>query len=205
VYPLASYDAVRPRHGGFVWETEILVRAAAHGIDVVEVPVSVIPRAGRRSRFRPLGDGGAIAAYLVGPVVRRWALELGAGAHELRTIFTPEASGPRHAAIVAALGEVSMPLWGPTMMRVWGAMATQCLAGWWAHPRRKRATAAAVGTLAAPAALALLAARTASDDGGRDVIGRAVRRLYDPGRLAPDRRVRFGADTAQVASRRLAR
>jgi hypothetical protein len=190
VYPLASYDALRPRRGGFVWETEILVRAAVRGVEVIEVPVRVIPRATRRSRFRPLGDGAAIAAYLAGPVVARWGVELAAAAHELTTIFTREARQPRHAAIAAALGEVSMTLWGPTMMRVWGAMAAQCVEGWWVNPRRKRATAAAAATLAAPAVLGLLAAQATS--GRWDLAGTAVHRLYDATRLpacpAPGRR-----------------
>jgi hypothetical protein len=185
VYPLVSYDVIVPRRGGFVWETEILVRAAAHGIDVVEVPVGVIPRATRRSRFRPLGDGAAIAAYLVRPVLARWGVELGAAARELGAVFTPEASRPRHAAIAAALGEVSVTLWGPTMMRVWGSMAADCLAAWWTHPRRKRATTAAVATLAAPPVLGLLAVQSVCAGTARDVVGGLVRRLYDAARLPP--------------------
>jgi hypothetical protein len=62
-------------------------------------------------------------------------------------------------------------------------MATQCVGTWWAHPRRKRATAAAAATLAAPAVLGLLAAQVASERCARDVTGAAVRRLYDVGRL----------------------
>jgi hypothetical protein len=189
VYPLATYDVIAPRRGGFVWETEILVRAAAHGIDVVEVPVSVIARATRRSRFRPLGDGGAIAVYLARPVLARWCVELGAAGRELGAVFTREGRRPRHAAIAAALGEVSVTLWGPTMMRVWGSMAAECLAAWWAHPRRKRATTAAAATLAAPPILGLLVAQSVYAGRGRDVAGALVRRLYDSARLGSCRDV----------------
>jgi hypothetical protein len=205
VYPLASYDMLTPRRGGFVWETEILVRAATRGFEVIEVPVRVIPRATRRSRFRPLGDGAAIASYLAGPVVARWGVELSAAAHELATIFTREARQPRHAAIAAALGEVSLTLWGPTMMRVWGAMAAQCLGGWWVNPRRQRATAAAAATLAAPAVLGLLAVQATSRRW--DVAGTAVRRLYDAARLpaCPAPSVRTRLDVASPGTLSMSR
>jgi glycosyltransferase involved in cell wall biosynthesis len=64
LYPLALFDETATARGGFVFETEILVAAAAHGFEVQEVAATVIPRAGRRSRFRPLVDGVAIGAYL---------------------------------------------------------------------------------------------------------------------------------------------
>src|SRR3989449_518160 len=56
-YPVALFDDVALRHGGFVLETEVLIAAAGRGWQVREVPVRAIPRARRRSRFRPLGDG----------------------------------------------------------------------------------------------------------------------------------------------------
>ena len=71
-YPMALFDDVRIRGSGFVFETEVLIAAARRGWRVREVPVSLIPRAPRPSRFRPLGDGIAIGAYLVGPVGGRW-------------------------------------------------------------------------------------------------------------------------------------
>lgn len=64
LYPLAVFDETATSRGGFVFETEILVAAAAEGFEVQEVAATVIPRAARRSRFRPLADGAAIAAYL---------------------------------------------------------------------------------------------------------------------------------------------
>src|SRR5213594_3349286 len=77
-YPVTLFDEVELRHGGFVLETEVLIAAAARGWQVREVPVQAIPRARRRSRFRPLGDGAAIGAYLAGRVVARWAREAAA-------------------------------------------------------------------------------------------------------------------------------
>src|SRR2546426_845157 len=78
-YPVALFDDVALRHGGFVLETEVLIAAAGRGWQVREVPVRAIPRARRRSRFRPLGDGVAIGAYLAGRVAARWAREAAAG------------------------------------------------------------------------------------------------------------------------------
>jgi hypothetical protein len=191
VYPLAAYDAIVPRRGGFVWETEILVRAAARGIDVLEVPVRVIPRATRRSRFRPLGDGTAIAAYLARPVLARWCVEIRAAAGAVGSVFGPEARQPRHAALAAALGHVSLTLWGPTMMRVWGSMVADCLGAWRSHPRWKRATTAAAATLAAPPILGLLAAQSVYAGSGRDHVGALVARLYDAARLSSRHDVGF--------------
>jgi glycosyltransferase involved in cell wall biosynthesis len=78
-YPVALFDEIELRHGGFVLETEVLIAAASRGWQVREVPVRAIPRARRRSRFRPLGDGAAIGAYLAGRVTARWAREAAGG------------------------------------------------------------------------------------------------------------------------------
>jgi hypothetical protein len=80
IYPAPLFERIRPRRGGFVFETEVLVLAAAAGIPVVEVPVTVVPRAGRRSRFRPLADGIAVGAYLAARTLERWGDEIRAAA-----------------------------------------------------------------------------------------------------------------------------
>src|SRR5207249_4823530 len=64
VYPVAIFDEVPARRGGFVFETEVLLAAAARGWLVREVPVRSLPRVAARSRFRPVADGLAIGAYL---------------------------------------------------------------------------------------------------------------------------------------------
>jgi hypothetical protein len=76
LYPLAVIDDVPTRSGGFVFETEVLVAAAARGWPIREVPVSSHPRACDGSRFRPLGDGLAIARFLAARVVGRWRAEM---------------------------------------------------------------------------------------------------------------------------------
>src|SRR5207249_4116089 len=42
-YPIELFDHVQPRHGGFVFETEVLVAGVARGWPVHEVPVTAIP------------------------------------------------------------------------------------------------------------------------------------------------------------------
>ena len=155
-YPVTLFDEVELRHGGFVLETEVLIAAAGRGWQVREVPVQAIPRARRRSRFRPLGDGAAIGAYLAGRVVARWARE------------------------AAAAGR-AVVIGGSNLHRAAGAGP----ADWWRHPDRRRAAAAAGATLAAPALLALLALQALVPRWLPDVVTPLVRRLCSQARLDP--------------------
>ena len=171
-YPLAFFDDVRPRRGGFVFETEALVAAGLRGWPVREVPVTTIARAGRRSRFHPIADGVAIGAYLAGRVLVRWGLEAGAA--------------------VAALGGARAHLHSP------GSWTS--LGGWWRHPRRRRAAVAARATLAAPAVLPLLVVQALV--AGRDFTSPLVTRLCSQDRLdAPPAREPLIALVAQEKPR----
>jgi flavin-dependent dehydrogenase len=71
-YPAKLIAAVKPRWGGFIFETEILIRAAADGWPLLELPVRFLPATARPSRFRPVRDGVAVAIFIVGQVLRRW-------------------------------------------------------------------------------------------------------------------------------------
>jgi 3-oxoacyl-(acyl-carrier-protein) synthase len=153
-YPVTLFDEVQLRHGGFVLETEVLIAAAGRGWQVREVPVRAIPRARRRSRFRPLGDGAAIGAYLAGRVVARWTREAAAAG---RTVVGGSA-GFSHYAVAGD-------------------------AGWWRRPRGRRAAAAAGATLAAPVLLALLALQALAPRWFPDVVTPLVQRLYSQARL----------------------
>jgi len=99
VYPASLLAAVRPRRGGFVLETEMLLRAADRGVAVREVPVTPIHFEDRRSRFRPARDGLAVGTYLAGRIVGRWAREVAAGAAWLVGIFSPRRLRARHKTI----------------------------------------------------------------------------------------------------------
>ena len=171
-YPLAFFDDVRPRRGGFVFETEALVAAGLRGWPVREVPVTTIARAGRRSRFHPIADGVAIGAYLAGRVLVRWGLEAGAA--------------------VAALAGARAHLHSR------GSLTS--LGGWWRHPRRRRAAVAARATLAAPAVLPLLVVQALV--AGRDFTSPLVTRLCSQDRLdAPPAREPLIALVAQEKPR----
>ena len=157
VYPLAIFDEVPARHGGFVFETEVLLAAAARGFTVCEVPVRALPRAAARSRFRPVVDGVAIGAYLGGRSIARAASEASAAAGEVVSVVSGGRARERHAALVEAAAPYAG---GIGWAAVIGMLAARCaggrLAWWWRHPRRRRATAAVSGVLGLPVVLPLL-------------------------------------------------
>lgn len=185
VYPVAMLDDLGTRRGGFVFETEVLIAAAARSIPVREVSITVIPRAARRSRFRPVGDGFAISAYLAGRVVERWAAEARAGVGEAAALFNRERRRIRHAALLeagAAYGD-SMPSWGAALTAEALRRIMARVGGWWRHPRRRRTAVAARATLASPVLLTLAAAQALAGRLLPDLVTPMVRRLYSQDRL----------------------
>ncbi len=118
VYPVAMFDDIAARRGGFVFETEVLLAAAAHGWTVREVPVRALPRAAARSRFRPVVDGAAIGAHLAACSLARIARH-------------PR----RRRAMAAASGVLALPIVLPVL-------AVAALTGW-----RTPATSALVASL----------------------------------------------------------
>jgi hypothetical protein len=180
VYPLALFDEVRTVRGGFVFETEILLAAADRGWAVEEVPVAAIPRAGARSRFRPLRDGAAIGAFLAGRVVRRWGRETRVIGGELRSIFEPDRLAARHAAILAAASPYadSPARWSAAFGAAAARRAGQRLDAIWQSARARGAGAAAAATLVAPLALPLLALQTVVGEWLPDVITPLVDAVY---------------------------
>ncbi|HEY7647661.1 MAG TPA: glycosyltransferase family 2 protein [Methylomirabilota bacterium] len=187
IYPLAVLARLGTRRGGFVFETEVLVAAAASGVRVVEVPITVIPRAGRRSRFRPLADGPAIAAYLAGQTMARWTIEGRAAGGEVAALVSRDRRRVRHADVLAtaAARGGSLPWWGLALAVAGTERVADRLALWWRHPRRRRAGAAATGCLAAPVLLALAAVQAM---GGRmlpDLVTPFVQLVYTQQRLSP--------------------
>jgi glycosyltransferase involved in cell wall biosynthesis len=66
-YPVAETLALRANARGFAFEGEIVLRALAAGLPVVEVPVSVVygPAGGQRSHFRRVLDPTRIVATVV--------------------------------------------------------------------------------------------------------------------------------------------
>lgn len=160
LYPLDVFDAVPTYHGGFVFETEILLAAAARGWAVREVPVRALPRAASRSRFRPVADGVAIGAFVAGRALARFGGEASAGVAEVASLLATDRRRHRHLSILEAAAPYGGGLaWGPAI----GAAALQrlsaLLGGWWRHPRPRRTVAAATAALALPVVLPLLLAQ----------------------------------------------
>jgi hypothetical protein len=157
IYPMAIFDEIPTRRGGFVFETEVLLAAAARGFTVREVPVHALPRAAARSRFRPVIDGVAIGAHLGGHTLARAAREASAAASEIAALAGARRARERHAMMLeGAAPYVGGVAWGLMM----GVMAARCaggrLAWWWRHPRRRRAAAATTAALGLPLVLPVL-------------------------------------------------
>ena len=70
-YPVAETLALRARSTGYAFEAEVLLRALAAGLPVVEVPVEVRypPEAMRRSHFRRMRDPALIVVTVASTVL----------------------------------------------------------------------------------------------------------------------------------------
>ena len=186
VYPAGLIDAVRPRRGGFVLESEMLVGAATRGWHLVEVPVAAIHYSERRSRFRPVRDGTAVGTYLAARIAGRWCRETWLIARALLRPFTAARRRPRHRE----LGEFTVAhrhhpaAWAAAVgvFTVDRTLATW--RDWLRDPRVRRMRVAAVATTATPALLALALATPALRRLGLDPIPAFVDRFYSQERLA---------------------
>jgi glycosyl transferase family 2 len=196
VYPLALFDVVPTHRGGFVFETEILLAAAARGWIVREVPVRALPRTASRSRFRPVADGVSIGAFVARRALARFALEAAAGAAEVVAVFRGPQRRARHAAMLEAAAPYGgSPAWGLAI----GAAAAQRfgarLHGWSRHPRVRRAAAAATAAVALPVVLPLLLAQGLAGRRLSDAVTALVETLYAQERLdAADTTSSIGVD-----------
>jgi hypothetical protein len=182
VYPLALFEDVRTRRGGFVLETEILLAAAARGWTIVEVGVAAIARARERSRFRPLRDGIAVGGFLAARVAGRWAREARAITAEMLSVFDPDRLAARHAAILASAAPYadSPARWSAAF----GAAAARRAGlrlGTIVRGARARGTgAAAVATLVTPVTLPLMLLQALAGERAPDVITPLVDAVYGP-------------------------
>ena len=172
--PLALFDEVRTRRGGFVFETEILLAAAARGWAVQEVPVAALPRGAERSRFRPLRDGVAIGVFLARRVGARWAREGRLIGHDVLGVFDAQRMSSRHVAMLqAAVAYSDSPVrWSAAFVTAAARRAVARLGATWRATRGRGSVTAARGTLMAPVALPLLAAAGVAGDGTRRICSR---------------------------------
>jgi hypothetical protein len=190
VYPLALFDEVVTRRGRFVFETEILMAAAARGWEIREVGVPALTRTGARSHFRPLRDGVAIGAFLAGRVVARWAGEARVVGGELLGVFDADRMANRHTAMLeAAAGHADSPArWSAAVGAVAVRRAGARLGAVCSGAQQRGAPAAALATLMTPVALPLLLAQALAGERVPDFVSPLVDAVYGPRRAARSRR-----------------
>lgn len=186
VYPAAVIDDVRPRRGGFVLESEMLVESAARGWPIVEVPVTAIHFAERESRFRPVRDGVAVGRYLAARIVARWGREAWGIACALARPFTAARRRPRHQELAAFVAPVrDQPAQLATALGVFTLERTLATwERWLSDPRARRMRIAALATVATPWLLMLAVTAPALRRLGWDLVTPFVARVYSQARLA---------------------
>ncbi|HEX6078026.1 MAG TPA: tryptophan 7-halogenase [Methylomirabilota bacterium] len=186
VYPAGLLGAVSPRRGGFVLETEMLLRAADRGVPIREVPVTPIHFEDRRSRFRPARDGLAVGTYLAGRIVGRWAREAAAGAAWVVGIFSPTRLRRRHREMYQFAGphRSNPPGWALAVGTFVADRALRTAQRGWRSDHARGLRLAAAATLATPLLLALALGRRALTALGVDPLGPVVHGLYSQDALA---------------------
>ncbi len=180
VYPAPLLAAVIPRHGGFVLESEMLLRAAALGCRILEIPITPIHFEDRRSRFRPGRDGLAVGTFLAGRIVTRWAREAAATTLYVVGIFSPARLRARHREMYAfaASQRSNPPGWALAIGTFIADRAIRTVEDGWRSPHARGLRLAAVATAATPLMLALALSRSAVAAFGIDWLSPMVRRLY---------------------------
>ncbi|MGE3539712.1 MAG: glycosyltransferase family 2 protein [Candidatus Tectimicrobiota bacterium] len=76
LYPAAMLRTLAPRHGQFLFESELLLKAVQAGWRVHELPIRTLYPPGRVSHYSPLRDGLAITLYLLLQGIRGWPVQL---------------------------------------------------------------------------------------------------------------------------------
>ncbi|HXA97838.1 MAG TPA: tryptophan 7-halogenase [Candidatus Dormibacteraeota bacterium] len=201
VYPSALLSSVSPRRGGFVLESEMLLRAAAGGFPVIEVPIAPIHFEDRRSRFRPARDGVAVGGFLAGRIVWRWIREVTAGALWLLGIFSPSRLRARHREMYqfAAPQRSNPPGWALAVGTFVADRAVRTVERGWRSAHARGLRMAGLATAATPVMLALALSRRALAALGVDWLTPAARRLYPQESLA--RTLEAPAPRAAAAAR----
>jgi glycosyltransferase involved in cell wall biosynthesis len=76
VYPASVLYALRLKQGGFLLESELLLKASRVGWDIREVPIHAVYHSGKKSHYRPIRDGVVAAMYLLYHGLRFWPSHL---------------------------------------------------------------------------------------------------------------------------------
>jgi glycosyltransferase involved in cell wall biosynthesis len=185
VYPQALLVAARPRRGGFVLETEMLLRAAALGLPLVETPITAVYHRARRSRFRPLRDGFAVGCYLTGHGLRRWAHDTALVIKRVVGVMGAERRVPRHRELAAATaGHRDSPGgFGLAVAAFVISRTADTWQRWWIDARVIQMREAGIATAALPALAGLAVAQVVLGQAGLDPLTPFIHRVYAQDRL----------------------
>src|SRR5262249_47767629 len=116
VYPASILRTLPLKHGGFLLESEILIKASQAGYDVREVPIRAVYQPHQRSQYRPTWDGAVAAMYLLYRGLRFWPTQIRRLLPN-RRIHTGETWWQEwHRACVGALATGLLPILCVTML-----------------------------------------------------------------------------------------
>src|SRR5215470_16404678 len=110
LYPAALLRTLSLRHGGFLFESAILLKASQSGWRVCEIPIRAVYPPGRASQYRPLRDSIPIIAYLLYQGIRFWPIQLWLVGCTWLTGYKALRHYTWRRTCVAALATVLLPL-----------------------------------------------------------------------------------------------
>jgi glycosyltransferase involved in cell wall biosynthesis len=76
LYPASVLHTLRLKHGGFLLESELLLKASQAGWAIREIPIRTVYQPGQKSHYRPVQDGTTAAMYLFYRGLWFWASQL---------------------------------------------------------------------------------------------------------------------------------
>jgi hypothetical protein len=184
-YPVELFERIRAPRGGFVLETQLLIEGARMRRPIIEVDIRPGRAPGRPSRFRPVADGCAVAAYLATQIVGHGLCEARAGLREVGRVLERDRRRVRHAELagMAAACAGAPHLYGLAVGAESARRAAGRVRAWWRHPRRRRAAVALSGIAATPALLLAVLAHPVLNRLGADLVSPLVDRFFSQDRL----------------------
>jgi glycosyltransferase involved in cell wall biosynthesis len=112
LYPAAMLCTLPLRHGGFLFESEILLQASQAGWRVCEIPIRAVYPPGRASQYRPVRDSIPIIVYLLYQGIRFWPTQLWLVCRTWLTGYKAIRHDTWRRTCVAALATLLLPLLG---------------------------------------------------------------------------------------------
>ena len=116
VYPAGVLQALSLKHGGFLLESEILIKAGQAGYAVRELPICAVYPPKQRSQYRSAWDGPVVAMYLLYRGLRFWPRQIARLFPDRRTHARKASWQEWHRTSVAALATGLLPVLFLTML-----------------------------------------------------------------------------------------